>query len=256
MNAPPFLVAPRLAAEGVAHGFFGRAGGVSRGVYAALNVGAGSDDDPASVQENRARAASALGLSGDRLVTNYQIHSADARIVDAPPPQPLKADALVSKTPGLALGVLAADCMPWLFADPEAGVIGAAHAGWRGALAGVLESTIAAMRDLGAAPDRIRAALGPCLRRANFEVGLDLVDAFTEKYPDAERYFAPGAAPEKRQFDLAAFGADRVRATGVETIDDLGLCTLGAPADYFSYRASRRAGDPDYGRNLSAIALL
>ncbi len=253
---PPFLTSSQLAAPNLTHGFFGRAGGVSTGVYASLNVGAGSDDRPDDVKENRRRCATALGCDSGRLVTNYQIHSSEVVIIDALwSGAPAKADGLVTKTRGLALGVLAADCMAWLFADPEAGVIGAAHAGWRGALAGVLENTVAAMESLGANRSDIRAALGPCLRQPNFEVGLDLVEAFTEKYNDAETFFAPGKSPQKRQLDLAAFGAWRLRQSGVKQIDDLGVCTLAAPEAYFSYRASQRAAETDYGRNLSAIAI-
>ena len=157
--------------------------------------------------------------------------------------------------PGIAIGILAADCMPFLFYEPDAKIIGAAHAGWRGALAGVVENTVAAMEDLGATPGRIRAALGPCLRQANFETGLDLFSAFTAKYPESERFFAPGKSDEKRQLDLAGFGAWRLETVGVTQIDDLEECTLAAPDRYFSYRAVRRKGGTDYGRNLSAIAL-
>jgi purine-nucleoside/S-methyl-5'-thioadenosine phosphorylase / adenosine deaminase len=253
---PPFLTSSILVAPNITHGFFGRAGGVSTGVYASLNTGAGSDDRAEDVKENRRRCATALGCDADRLVTNYQIHSSEVVIIDAPwSGAPAKADGLVTKTCGLALGVLAADCMAWLFADPEAGVIGAAHAGWRGALAGILENTIAAMESLGAERGDIRTALGPCLRQPNFEVGLDLVDAFTEKFIDAETFFAPGKSTQKRQLDLAAFGAWRLRESGIKHIDDLGLCTLAAPETYFSYRASQRAAETDYGRNLSAIAI-
>jgi purine-nucleoside/S-methyl-5'-thioadenosine phosphorylase / adenosine deaminase len=253
---PPFLTSPLLATPNLAHGFFGRAGGVSTGVYASLNVGAGSDDKPEDVKENRRRCATALGCDADRLVTNYQIHSSEVVIIDAPwSGAPAKADGLVTKTRGLALGVLAADCMAWLFADPEAGVIGAAHAGWRGALAGVLENTVAAMEGLGANRTNIRAALGPCLRQPNFEVGIDLVDAFTEKFSGAETFFAPGKSTQKRQLDLAGFGAWRLGQSGVKHIDDLGVCTLAAPEAYFSYRASQRAAETGYGRNLSAIAI-
>lgn len=253
---PPFLTSALLTAPNLTHGFFGRAGGVSTGVYASLNVGPGSDDKPDDVTENRRRCAAALGCEPDRLVTNYQIHSSDVVIIDAPWTEaPAKADGLITKTRGLVLGVLAADCMAWLFADPEAGVIAATHAGWRGALAGVLENTVAAMESLGANRADIRAALGPCLQQPNFEVGLDLVDAFTEKFTDAETFFTPGKSAQKRQLDLAGFGAWRLRQSGVERIDDLGLCTLAAPEAYFSYRASRRGAETDYGRNLSAIAI-
>jgi len=254
--APPFLTSPLLDLPGAAHGFFSRAGGVSKGVFASLNTGPGSGDDPAAVTENRRRCAEALGVPADALITNYQCHSADVVIVTEPwRSAPKQADALATKTPGLALGVLAADCMPWLFLDPEARVIGAAHAGWRGALAGVLENTVGAMETLGARRGRIRAALGPCLRQPNFEVGLDLVEAFQAKYPQAARFFSPGRNGAKRQFDLAGFAAWRLASAGVERIGDVGLCTLGASEDYYSYRAGRRRGEDDYGRNLSAIVL-
>jgi len=253
---PPFLTSSTLEAEGVAHGFFSRQGGVSSGIYASLNTGPGSKDTSAHIVENRRRCAKTINIEGDRLLTNYQVHSADVVTVTTPwTDGPPKADAMVTNTPGLGLGVLAADCMPWLFADPEARVIGAAHAGWRGALAGVLENTVGAMESVGAVRKRIRAALGPCLRQPNFEVGLDLVDTFLAKYPTAERFFAPGINKEKRQLDLASFGAWRLQEAGVSAIDDLQICTLAEPERYFSYRAARRAGDDDYGRNLSAITL-
>lgn len=256
MSAPAHLVSPALQGAGVRHGFFGREGGVSTGIFATLNTGPGSGDDPEAVAENRARCAEALGVAPDRLLTLHQAHSPKAVIVSEPwSGERPQADAMATSAPGLALGVLAADCMPFLFADAEARVIGAAHAGWRGALGGVLEATIAAMKELGAEPARIIAALGPCLRQPNFEVGLDLLERFTAKYPASERFFAPGASLEKRQFDLAGFGRWRLSEAGVTTLDDAGICTLGAPDRYFSYRASRRAGEADYGRNLSAISL-
>ncbi len=249
---PPRLEAASLA--GAAHGFFGRAGGVSAGIFASLNTGFGSADNPGSVGENRGRCQRALGAG--HLLTLYQIHSADAVIVTEPwngagP----RADGMATRLKGVALGVLAADCMPFLFIDPEADVIGAAHAGWRGALAGVLPSTVNAMETLGAKPHRIKAALGPCLRQPNFEVGLDVLQAFTAKHPDAEQFFAAGVSERKRQFDLAGFGREELRRAGVMALDDLGVCTLEEKHQYFSYRASRRAGEADYGRNLSAIAL-
>lgn len=257
MNAPPYLSAPGLDHSGVRHGFFSRAGGVSEGVYASLNTGPGSGDDPAAVSENRRRCAAAIGVEADALLTNYQVHSRDVVHADGPwADAPPKADALVTKTPKLALGVLAADCMPWLFVEPEARIIGAAHAGWRGALAGVLENTVAAMENLGANRTLIHAAVGPCMRQQNFEVGLELIDAFEKRHAGAEKFFAPGVSPDKRQLDLVGFGKWRLGAVGVEAIDDVEVCTLGESAHYFSYRASKRASAPDYGRNLSAIALL
>ena len=249
---PPRLKSPAL--DNTVHGFFGREGGVSEGMFASLNTGLGSSDDPQRVTENRRRCREALGAA--HLLTLYQVHSADAVIVTEPwrgagP----RADGMATRMRGVALGVLAADCMPFLFIDAEAEIIGAAHAGWRGALAGVLGNTVAAMTTLGARPSRIRAALGPCLRQPNFEVGLDVVRAFAEKHPDTEQFFAPGAAADKRQFDLAGFGRAELARAGVVHLDDLDVCTLGEKSAYFSYRASRRANEPDYGRNLSAIAL-
>lgn len=252
--SPPHRQSPLITAAGAAHGFFSRAGGVSGGVFATLNTGLGSSDDPADVAENRLRCREAIGA--DHLLTLYQIHSADAVIVTEPwSGQGPRADGMATRLKGVALGVLAADCMPFLFIDREAEIIGAAHAGWRGALAGVLEATISAMLSIGARADRILAAVGPCMRQANFEVGLDVRDAFREKHPMAEQFFAAGKTPDKRQLDLVGFGRARLADVGVSRLDDIGVCTLGEGSDYFSYRASRRAGDGDYGRNLSAIAL-
>lgn len=254
---PPRLTAPGLDAPGLAHGFFSRAGGVSAPPYDSLNTGPGSEDAPENVAENRRRCLVALGVGPDRLVTAYQVHSPDVKVVSGPWENgPEKVDALVTRTRGLAIGVLTADCMPFLFADPEAGVIGAAHAGWRGALAGVLENTIDAMTGLGARPDRIRAAVGPCLRQPDFEVGLDLVDAFLDRHPESAPLFERRDNPEKRFFDLVGFGRRQLAGRGVERFDDAGLCTLANADRYFSYRAMRRRGEADYGRNLSAIALL
>jgi len=244
--------------SGIIHGFFGRAGGVSQAPFDSLNTGFGADDERANVLENRARCARFLGAEPDRLLTVHQIHSPGVVTVDRPwlgdPPE---ADGLVTSRPGLALGALAADCMPFLFVDPQAHIIGAAHAGWPGALAGVLEATVEAMTGLGAEPARIHAALGPCLRQPNFEVGLDLVARFEEKF-GAEKimpFFAPGRAPHKRQFDLAGFGRARLRAVGVRHLDDLDVCTRAQHGTFFSYRHSRQTGQRDYGRNLSAIML-
>lgn len=260
MTNPPYQTAVGLYLPNITHGFFGREGGVSKGAHASLNTGPGSNDDQNDIAENRKRCTTALDVAPDRLVTNYQIHSAKAVFADGPwQGEPARADALVTTTPGLALGVLAADCMPWLFADPEAGVIGAAHAGWRGALAGVLENTVELMTRHGAEPSRIRAALGPCLRQPNFEVGLDLHDAFVSRHPESERFFAPGNTSEKRQLDLAGFGAWRLAQCDVTQLDDTNTCTLAEPSRYFSYRAAIRESHDksavDYGRNLSAIAL-
>ncbi len=256
MRHPPFLESALLSQAGARHGFFGRAGGVSLGAFASLNTGLGSGDNPQQVEINRSRCAIALGTAPDHLLTLRQVHSPRAVLVNEPwSGQGPEADGMVTKRKGVALGVLAADCMPFLFIDSEAGVIGAAHAGWRGALAGVLEATIDLMRAEGAEPSRIVAGLGPCLRQPNFEVGLDLVEAFVSKHSASERFFAASPAPKKRQLDLAGFGRWRLAVCGVTRFDDTGVCTLARPDDYFSYRASRRAGATDYGRNLSAIAL-
>ncbi len=256
MSSPPYLASALLDAAGVAHGFFSRAGGVSDPPYASLNTGPGSDDKPENVAENRRRCALALGVAPDRLMTAYQVHSPDVRVVEGPWKNgPEQVDAMVTKTPGLALGALAADCMPFLFAEPDAGIVAAAHAGWRGALAGVLENTVAEIVKLGGKPEKIVAALGPCLRQPNFEVGLDLLETFTAKHPEAERFFAAGLTSDKRQLDLAGFGRWRLAEAGISKLDDIGLCTLAEPDRFFSYRAMRRRGEADYGRNLSAIAL-
>ncbi|MBI1392250.1 MAG: peptidoglycan editing factor PgeF [Alphaproteobacteria bacterium] len=250
-------ISPRLAAAGVRHGFFGRAGGVSRPPYETLNAGPGSADDPASVSENRRRCAASLGVSPDCLLTVYQRHTSRVAIVDGPwgDDGPPEADGMATTTHGLAIGALAADCMPALFVDSAAGVIGAAHAGWRGALGGILESTIAAMARLGADPSRIVGAIGPCLRPPFFEVGEDLVDMFVSKHPEADSFFSISDRPDKRQLDLVGFGLWRLATTGVQAMDIVGGCTLAEPHRYFSHRDGQRRGLPDYGRNLSAIAL-
>lgn len=257
MTEPSFLRSSLLNSAPVSHGFFSRAGGVSRGPYSSLNTGPGSDDDRENVKENRSLCAVALQILPANLHTNYQTHSSTvvhvSSLYDGPPPE---ADGAVTSTPGLALGVLTADCMPWLFVDTEAKIIGAAHAGWRGALSGVLENTIAAMEQLGADPTRILAGVGPCLRQPNFEVGLDLIEQFSAKYPTAKRFFDPGRNAKKRQFDLVSFACWRLSECGVRNIDDINICTLANAKQYFSYRSSKLEGASDYGRNLSAIALI
>ena len=257
MNTPSFLTAPLLTSSKIRHGFFGRAGGVSTKEFTSLNTGLGSSDAPENVAKNRQLCALALGTNPQHLITAYQIHSADVETVMKPWDEASrpKADGMVTKTSGIALSVLAADCMPWLFADHDAGVIGAAHAGWRGALAGILENTVSAMEKLGSKRSNIRACLGPCLRQPNFEVGFDLVSSFLEKYPEADEFFAPGINPDKRQFDLARFGAWRLRESGVTQLSDVDICTLAKPDQYFSYRSMVKNGEKDFGRNLSAIAI-
>lgn len=235
------------------HGFFGRQGGVSTGIYQSLNAGPGSRDDPAAVQENRHRVATSLGAKG--LVTAYQTHSTIAAFVDVVPETRIKADALVTDRSGLAIGVLAADCVPVLFVSDS--LVGAAHAGWRGSLGGILEATVDLMGNHGAVRSSLKAVLGPSLRSPAFEVGDDLIEEVTAKYPQAESFFKPGANPGKAIYDHTAFVIWRLIESGLspENIDDVGGCTLTHSEDWFSYRACRAKGEPDYGRNLSAIAI-
>jgi len=245
----------RFAVAGVRHGFFTRAGGVSQGLYRGLNAGVGSNDDPAHVAENRRRVAASLGVEAGRLVTLYQVHSADALVVREPfsGARP-KADAMVTDRPGIALGVLAADCGPVLFADGEAGVIGAAHAGWKGALTGVLEATIEAMEGLGAKRGRIFAVLGPSISSANYEVGPEFVDRFVEAQPDNALYFVASEREGHAMFDLNRYTVDRLAAAGVKA-GMIGRCTYADEDAFYSYRRATHRQEPDYGRQISAIAL-
>ena len=256
-DVPPLLTSPLLSREStIDHAFFGREGGISEAPYTSLNTGPGSNDRAEHVIENRRRCSQMFATPESHLCTLKQIHSADIHTLTAPfSGERPTGDGMVTTTPGLMLGILTADCMPFLFHDPQARVIGAAHAGWRGALAGVLENTMTAMEALGAQSRHIRAVLGPCLRQEQFEVGMDLVEAFLSKYPAADRFFIPGLTSEKRQFDLAAFGKWRLAEVGIREIDDISLCTMNNPYQYFSYRMSRRMKHTDYGRNLSAIML-
>lgn len=241
--------------RGIAHGFFGRAGGVSAGLYESLNCGLGSKDERAKVLENRSRVAGRLGVALDNLLTLYQVHSPTVLTLSESwgPGQGPQADGMVTKTPGLALGVLAADCTPILFADEAAGVIGACHAGWKGALAGVAEATVDAMSALGADRTRIAAAIGPTIRQPAYEVGAEFRERFHAADPTNDIWFAPGKAPEKFQFDLPGYLAARLKAARIARIDDLAICTYAG--DYFSYRRTTHRGEADYGRNISAIAL-
>lgn len=244
-----------LTSPGVSHGFFSRKGGVSDGTYASLNVGRGSGDDPANVAENRERVAQAIGTNADHLLGLWQCHSRDVLILDAPlgDTRP-KADGLVTKTRGLALSALAADCGPLLFSDPKAEVIGACHAGWRGALSGITDATIDAMESLGAKRERIRAVLGPCISQDNYEVGSEFRDTFVAEDETYDRFFKLGAGG-KPNFDLKRFILMRLRRAGLSYIDALPDCTYGLPEDYFSYRYNTHNGVSDYGRNISAIML-
>lgn len=252
------LAAESLAsASGVRHAFFTREGGVSEGAYASLNCGLGSGDDPQTVRENRRRAMAALNLPADALITAAQVHSANVAVVEEPWTDEARPrlDALVTCRRGLALGILTADCAPVLFADAKAGVIGAAHAGWRGARSGVLDATVDAMTSLGARPRRIVAAIGPCIRQASYEVGPEFHAAFVGEEPDAAALFRPGPRTDHYRFDLAAYVARRLQARGIATLAVLPHDTFADAERFFSYRRGTLSGQPDYGRLLSAIAL-
>jgi len=237
------------------HGFFTRRGGASSGIFAGLNCGRGSSDQAEVVAINRARAAQALGVAPDALVGVHQVHSARVLRVTGPGRHGVeRADALVTEVPGLALSVLTADCAPVLFADPEAGVVGAAHAGWRGALDGVLEATVAAMAGLGAAPARIVAAIGPTISQRAYEVGPEFVERFLDDDATNARFFAQGAG-DRAQFDLPAFALHRLRAAGVAEAGWTRHCTWSDADRFYSYRRSVQRGEADYGRLLSAIRL-
>ena len=257
MSGADFLRAANLRQPGLAHAFFTRRGGASSGVYASLNGGAGSSDDPALVRENRARMAQALGVAGDHLLVPYLVHSPDAVAVSAPWPagERPRCDALATTTPGLALGVTGADCGILLFADMDAGVIGAAHAGWKGALNGVLEATLEAMRRLGASVANTRVALGPTIAQGSYEVGPEFVAAFVGREPDAQRFFAPSVNPDRAMFDLHGFIAMRLARAGVTEFEDLGVDTYADEERCFSYRRATHRGEKDYGRMVAAIAL-
>ena len=244
-----------FASNGICHGFFTRRGGVSDGIYAGLNVGTGSNDDPQRVAENRRRVSNWLGVAADRLVTVHQVHSPDAVAVESPfSGNRPKADAMVTDRPGLALGVLAADCGPILYADAEARVIGAAHAGWKGALTGVLESTIEAMERLGARRERITAVLGPSISQANYEVGPEFFERFTAADQANEAYFVASQKPAHFMFDLNGYTVDRLKAAGVAAYG-LDRCTYADETLFFSYRRTTHRAEPDYGRQISAIVL-
>jgi len=251
------IVAEPLAGSTIRHGFFTRAGGTSEGIYGSLNCGFGSGDDPARVAENRARVAAALGLTGDRVVTCHQIHSADVIVVDAPWRREAapRADGMVTRVPSIALGVLAADCAPVLFADVAAGVIGACHAGWRGALGGIVDATIQAMTREGARLERISAAVGPCIGKASYEVGPEFPAPFLAEDPDAADLFRPAPRAGHFLFDLAGYVARRLRRAGLREIAVIGGDTAAEEKRFFSYRRACLRGERDYGRLISAIAL-
>jgi YfiH family protein len=243
---------------GIAHAFFGRKGGVSEGIYSSLNCGPGSDDDRARVAENRRRAVEALAPSDAKLVTLYQVHGREAVLVAesweigrAP-----KADAMATNVPGIALGILTADCAPVVFADAQAHVIGAAHAGWKGALAGVIESVVDAMESLGARRDRISAAIGPCISQPSYEVGDELHAALEQAQSDNTRFFMASKRAGHWQFDLSGFVRAKLHRAGIKNTSPVPVCTYLQESDFFSYRRATHCGEPDYGRQLSAIMLL
>jgi len=246
-----------LDLPGIRHGFFTRRGGVSEGVYGSLNIGLGSKDDQAKVTENRGRVADAMQVPREKLVTPWQYHSAVALTVDRPwtaDDRP-EADAVVTRVPGIALGISTADCTPVLFADPDAKVIGAAHAGWRGAQGGVLEATIGAMEGLGAERARIVAVIGPTISQDNYEVGADFREQFLAADPANDRWFETPPGREKPHFDLPGFAADRLARAQAGTVVDLRRCTYAEEDLFFSYRRTTHRAEPDYGRLVSAIAL-
>jgi len=257
------LEADGLKAPGIAHGFFGRAGGVSAGIYDSLNCGPGSGDDPNSVTENRRLALAALAPQSQtkedvRLISLSQIHSAIVHVMPhdggASQSRP-QGDAMVTAVPGLALAILTADCAPVLLADPQAKVIGAAHAGWKGALGqeggGVLEAALAAMEKLGAMRNRIHAAVGPCISQDNYEVGGE----FRERFVEQRRFFIPSDKEGHYRFNLPGYVAHRLTAAGIESVETLDVCTYPPENGFFSFRRTTHAGESDYGRQLSAIML-
>jgi len=252
------IEAPALAGlTGIRHAFFTRGGGVSPGIYASLNAGVGSNDDPQHVAANRARMAASLGVAPERFLTCYQIHSPDVVVADTPWSAQARphADAIVTNRPGLAIGISTADCGPVLFADPQARIVGAAHAGWRGALAGVTDAAIAAMERLGAARARIVAAIGPMIRQPSYEVGPDLIDRFIAADPANRRFFVPSDRDGHFMFDLAGYVAGRLAAAGIGAVEDLGACTYADPGQFYSYRRMTHRGEADYGRHINAIVL-
>ena len=253
----------------IKHGFFTRKGGVSSGVYSSLNCGFGSDDRHEDVRENRNRLVRALGVADAPLISPYQIHSADVAIaVEAwgpnegvtkglteGPNEAPKADAIVTKTRRLAIGVLSADCTPILFCDENAGVIGAAHAGWRGAVGGIIEATIEAMISIGASKNNIRAGVGPCLHQKSFEVGLDFYDQFIAVAPEYDQFFIQNSNQERPHFDMPGFVMHRLREAGITNTENTSLCTYENESLFFSYRRNTHQKCSDYGRQMSAIVL-
>ncbi len=255
---PPRILHPLLDLPGIQHGFFTRRGGVSAFPYDTLNIGLGSRDDPDAVTENRRRVAAAFDRPADHLLSLYQIHSNLAFTVDGPWADPNgrpEADGLVTTTPGLILSALSADCAPLLFADPRNGVVASCHAGWKGALYGVIENTLAAMQAKGAELSAIRCVVGPCIAQVSYEVGADYADTFAQNDPDSPPFFAPGAAADKRLFDLPGYCLMRLKRAGVGQCAATGHDTCADEGLFFSNRRNFKQGVPDYGRLVSAIML-
>ena len=252
------ITSEMLSLPGIRHGFFTRQGGVSDGLYASLNGGIGSRDSEANVVENRARMAAAIGVEPAQLVTAYQIHSPRVVVAETAWTSQARprADGIVTRARGLAIGVTTADCGPILLADPRAQVIGAAHAGWRGALSGIVEATVDAMEQLGAARGRLRAVLGPMIRQPNYEVGPDFIVRFSAEDPGSSRFFASAARQDHALFDLAGYVVARLARAGVAEAIDLGLCTYADPTRFFSFRRATHRAEADYGRHVNAIALI
>lgn len=260
MTLKPIEARNLASLSGVRHGFFTREGGVSTGLYASLNCGWGSSDDPNLVAENRNRIGRFLGgdeMLGGGVITLYQEHGTTALHVTAPPDRSAlpHADAIVSNTPGLVIGVLTADCAPVLMADPDAGVVAAAHAGWRGAVNDVVGSAVAEMERLGAKRERIAAAVGPCISQSAYEVGPEFEATFLERDPAFSTYFQRATPSARPHFDLPAFVMMRLREAGIGSIEDLALCTCKNESLFFSYRRKTHLGEMDYGRQISAIVV-
>lgn len=250
------ITADQLKLPGLAHAFFTREGGVSEGIYASLNGGQGSNDSAEAVRENRAIMASYFGIVPDRLVNVWQVHSPDCLIVEGPwPGDRPKADAMATRQPGLALAIATADCGPVLFADPKHKVIGACHAGWKGAFTGVVEATVARMEELGARRETIVAVLGPCIGPQAYEVGPEFVARFLEDGADHARFFKPSTRDGHAYFDLHAYIGARAQRAGIGSFTDLGLCTYADAQRFYSYRRMVHRGENDYGRLISAIML-
>lgn len=249
-----FINAPALQLAGIRHGFFGRAGGVSTGLFASLNMSTTTGDDPLHVAQNRAQVAAAFGASSEQMATVRQVHSARVATI-AEAGDHGEADAMVTKQPNLLLGILTADCTPILLADPESRVIGAAHAGWKGATTGIIANTVERMRQLGADPARILAVIGPAISAASYEVGPDFAEALLRDHPDAASRIGKPAPGAREHFDLPGFVADRLRAAGVGTVHDLAICTYADPDRWFSHRRATHEGTTT-GRQISLIGLV